>query len=120
MPSLSPQTVATNRALNILTKWRVLLAGWQLGTRPKTDPVAAAVRDHRELTLMLRAEVSALLGVLIRKNAITEEEWLLALQVEAEHLNQDMARRFPGVTAAEDGLTFRNPEATETMKGWLP
>lgn len=121
MPDRPPtQRDKTRRALEILAKWRKLLTGWQLGTRPDTDPVAAAVRDHREATLLLRAEATALTGLLLRKGLIAEGEWLRALQVEAEQLNKDMAARFPGITADETGLIYQLPQAADTMRGWLP
>mgnify|MGYP001587156880 CR=1 FL=1 len=41
--------------INRLTKWRTLFTGWQLGTRAKGDPEGDAVRDHREVTILLRA-----------------------------------------------------------------
>lgn len=109
----------TMRALNILTKWRVLFTGWQLGTRPKGDPEGDAVRDHREVTILLRAESSALVGLLLAKGVITETEWLDELRSEAGRLNKDFERRFPGVTASEDGLTI-DKRALPWMKGWKP
>lgn len=109
---------ATSRALNILCKWRKLLAGWQLGTRTDTDPVAAAVRDHREATLLMRAEMSALTELLIRKGLIAEGEWLRSLELEAIRLNEALARRFPGISASEQGLHMEFPAAAQTMKGW--
>jgi hypothetical protein len=116
---MSEQEKRTMRALNILAKWRVLFTGWQLGTRPKGDPEGDAVRDHREVTILLRAEVSALTGLLLEKGAFTEQEWLLALQREAEHLCRDYEHRFPGVTAHEDGLTM-DKRVLPWMKGWRP
>lgn len=112
------QRTRTTNALNVLAKWRKLFAGWQLGTRPDTDPVAAAIRDHREATLILRAEVSALAQLLLRKGLVAEGEWLRALELEAQQLNDALARRFPGITASEQGLHLKLPEAAETMKGW--
>jgi hypothetical protein len=109
----------TMRALNILTKWRTLFTGWQLGTRPKGDPEGDAVRDHREVTILLRAESSALVGLLQAKGIITLEEWLDALRDEAEQLNKDYERRFPGVTASERGLAI-DKQALPWMKGWKP
>jgi len=119
MPAASPsdQEAVTYRAVNRLAKWRNLFAGWQLGTRPASDPVTAAVKDHREVTLLLRAEVSALTGLLIRKGLITELEWLAALGEEADLLNADLERRFPGVTAHDEGLTF-DRRVLPWMKGW--
>lgn len=52
-------------AMNKLAKWRSIFAGWQLGTRAKGDPESDAVRDHREATILLRAEVNALTACLI-------------------------------------------------------
>jgi hypothetical protein len=54
------------QALNRVAKWRGLFAGWQLGTRPKGDPECDAVRDHREITILLRVEASALTRLLPR------------------------------------------------------
>ena len=62
------------RALNLLAKWRSVLAGWQLGTRTSDDPECRAVRDHREVTLILRAEVTALTRLMIEKGLATREE----------------------------------------------
>lgn len=106
-------------ALNRLAKWRVLFTGWQLGTRTKGDPESDAISDHREVTIFVRAEVSALVGLLIAKGAFTAEEWTLAIAREADLLNADYERRFPGVTADGMGLTFTS-EAQEWMKDWRP
>lgn len=104
-------------ALNVLAKWRVLFTGWQLGTRPKGDPEGDAVRDHRELSLMLRCELSALTGLLLDKGVFTSEEWHAAIAKEARQLNSDYERRFPGVTASMEGLTFTKA-VLPWMKGW--
>ena len=68
-----------HRTLNKLAKWRTLFAGWQLGTRPDSDPECQAVRDHRDLSLMARIDINALLALLIRKGVFTEQEWIDAL-----------------------------------------
>lgn len=115
---MSTQQARTNRALNILAKWRVALTGWQLGTRPDTDPVAAAVRDHREATLLLRAELNALTDLLIRQHVISEGGYLAALERSATQLSDDLAARFPGITATETGLDLKFPEAADTMRNW--
>jgi hypothetical protein len=108
------------RSLNRLAKWRSVFAGWQLGTRPDTDPECRAVRDHREATLLQRAELSALVGLLVTKGVFSIEEWTDALGAEAGLLNEDLARRFPGFRATDDGMDMQMPEAAETMKGWRP
>ena len=110
------------RALNRVAKWRTLFAGWQLGTRPKGDPESDAVRDHREVTILLRVEGSALIGLLLAKGLITQAEWEAALEEEANVLSDAYARKFPGVTATDNGLVMepRKIEAAGWMKGWKP
>lgn len=107
-------------ALNRLAKWRTLLTGWQLGTRPKGDPEGDAVRDHREQSLILRCEATALTGLLMRKGVITAEEFDAAVEREAIELSHDYERRFPGVTATDTGLTIDLARAASWMKGWKP
>jgi hypothetical protein len=107
-------------AVERLAKWRVLLTGWQLGTRAKGDPEGDAVRDHREATLMLRAEMSALLGLLAAKGVLTAEEFTAALEREADLLSADLSRRFPGIKATDQGLEVVPHIAADTMKGWRP
>lgn len=109
-------------ALERLGKWRNHFAGWQLGTRAKSDPESQAVRDHREVTILLRAEMSAMAGLLLRKGIITETEWQAALEREANDLSADYAARWPGVVATDIGLHYE-PKVIERagwMKGWLP
>jgi hypothetical protein len=110
-------------ALNRVTKWRSLLAGWQLGTRLKGDPESDAVRDHREATILLRVEGSALVGLLIEKGVFTAEEWTDAVGREAVLLNANFEERFPGVTAHDYGLSFDGAQAEDIakwMRGWKP
>lgn len=106
--------------LQRLCKWRSVFTGWQLGTRAKGDPEGDAVRDHRELTIMLRAEVSALTCVLIKKGLFTTEEFRTQLQDEAKHLCEAYERRFPGFKAVDVGMTMDLHIARDTMQGWRP
>jgi len=108
-------------ALNRLAKWRSVFAGWQLGTRPKTDPECQAVRDQRELLMFLRAESSALRNLLVKKGIFTESEWFEALEVEARELDKSFEALFPGMRATDEGITIFDPGlAHETTKGWKP
>jgi hypothetical protein len=113
------QFARARAALNVLGKWRTLLTGWQLGTRPKGDPEGDAVRDHREVTLLLRAEQSALSAALLKKGVISPQEWADALEQEAQQLNADLEKRFPGVIASAAGLHI-DKRALPWMKGWKP
>jgi hypothetical protein len=114
--------VSAFEALNTLAKWRAHFAGWQLGTRAKGDPESDAVRDHREVTILLRAEMSAMTGLLLRKGVITETEWLAALEREAVQLSGDYAQRWPGVKATPEGLSYDLAKIRHAgwMNGWKP
>lgn len=102
------QHARTQRALNLLAKWRSLFAGWQLGTRPLTDPVCA--------------ELTALALVLLDKKIITVQEWERYLERAADDLSSTLATRFPGVTANDHGLHIDPLEAQVWMADlhWLP
>jgi anti-sigma factor ChrR (cupin superfamily) len=104
-------------ALNKLGMWRTLFAGWQLGTRLTTDPECQAVRDHREVTLMLRAEVNALVTVLVEKGIVSVDAWDAALEAEAHLLDKQLEQRFPGVTTSQTGLHINYPKVQ--ARGWM-
>jgi hypothetical protein len=106
-------------ALLVLRKWRTVFAGWQLGTRPVGDPECDAVRDHRELSMILRAEQSAIIRLLIEKNICTREEWAHTLCEEAILLDQQYETRFPGFKASEIGITI-DPRGHELLRKWRP
>jgi len=110
---------AMNQALNRVAKWRMLLTGWQLGTRPKGDPEGDAVRDHREATLMLRVDVTALTHLLISKGLVTEEEYFDAVVLAAQDLDDVYSKRFPGVRTTDDGLVM-DQRVAEWMENWRP
>lgn len=110
----------TFASLNRLAKWRSVFAGWQVGTRAKGDPESDAVRDHREVTILLRAEVSALTGLLLKKGVFTAADFDAALGNEADLLSADYAHRFPGFTATDDGMQIDAAIAAQTTKGWRP
>jgi len=107
-------------SLNRLAKWRSVFAGWQLGTRPKGDPESDAVRDHREVTLLLRAEVNALTKLLTDKGTFTIEEFKTQLTEEADYLSAAMEKKFPGMKATDTGIQMDTQIACETMKSWKP
>jgi hypothetical protein len=106
-------------ALNRLTKWKAVFAGWQLGTRPLGDPECDAVRDHREVTILNRAEISTLIGLCVKNGVFTEEDFQRALIDEAEQLSKDYERKFPGMKATDIGMQY-DKRAADTMKDWKP
>ncbi len=113
---------ATNRALQRLTKWRRVLAAWQLGSNALTGDNAQvparvhAVRDHRELTLLMRAELSAFTALMVAKGVFTVDEFEAQLETEAMHLDVMHEQKFPGFVAGDDGITLNNPEALPTLR----
>ena len=107
-------------AMNKLAKWRSVFAGWQLGTRAKGDPECDAVRDHRELSIIMRAEMTALVTLLIEKKVFTVEEWSTALEKEALQLDHNYELRFPGFKTSQHGVEMDVKVAVETTKGWRP
>lgn len=106
------------RIVNKLCKWRSVFAGWQLGTRPDTDPECQAVRDHREATMLLRAEVNALTAVLIERKLIDQQEFSQQVGIEAAHLDAEYEKKFPGFSTNDHGVNIKLPEALATTKGW--
>jgi hypothetical protein len=105
-----------HRSSNRLCKWRKVLAGWVLGTRPDDDAAAAGMRDLQEVRLLLRAEVSAITNVLIDRGICTAEELTLRVADECDLLNEAMAARFPGIRATDEGLLIDPVKAAETMR----
>src|SRR5690348_16102379 len=91
------------RALNRIAKWRSLLSGWQLGTRPLGDRECDAVRDHREVSIMQHVEISALRQILVGKDAFSQEEFNAAMAkwnkgVVAESDQEEAVQEHRGVT----------------------
>ena len=64
----------------------------------------------------MRAELSALAGLLIRKGVITQKEFQVALEHEAWQLDRDYEKAYPGFRTSATGLHMKLPEALETMK----
>lgn len=118
MPSESYKKMLA--ALNKVAKWRMVFAGWQLGTRADNDPEAMAVRDHREQSIMMRTEVSALVRILLEKKVFTIEEWESVITDEAEKLSEILRKRFPGFTATDYGMKIDVALAQDTTRGWKP
>jgi hypothetical protein len=105
-----------SRAANRLAKWRTVFAGWQLGTRPNSDGESKAVRDHREVTMLMRAELSALTKVLLDKGVCTQVEITEAFTEEYEHLDRAYREKFPGFEATDTGVTITPEPASQTMR----
>jgi hypothetical protein len=106
--------------LEKLCKWRSVFAGWQLGTRPDSDPECKAVRDHREVTMLMRAELNALTQLLINHKVFSQNEFSDQVAVEAGLLDKQYEEKFPGFSTTEYGVVINPQVARETTKGWRP
>jgi hypothetical protein len=118
MATLQETADACYSALNKLAKWRSIFAGWQLGTRQSGDSECDAVRDHREVTMFLRADTNSLLALLVKKGVFTEQEWLEALHAEAVQLDKDYESKFPGAKSTSYGMEFDIQTFAKTSKDW--
>jgi hypothetical protein len=107
-------------ALNKLAKWRGVFASWQLGTRANTDAECQAVRDHREVTILMRAELNAQTQLLIRKGLFTYAEFREQLCTEARILDESYEKKFPGFSTSLAGLHVDVQRAKETTRNWRP
>jgi len=105
-----------NRIVNKLCKWRRFFCGWQLGTRLENDPEAKAISNHRELSILLRIEVSALAALCIEKDVFTPEEFTNAVGREAEFLDANYQRSYPGFKSSDSGMVMTMPACADTMR----
>jgi len=103
-------------ALEKLAKWRKFFASWQVGTVPAGDGRYKAVADHRELSILTRAEMTAVTGLLIRKGIFTQAEFGEALERSAKQLDHDYEESYPGWRSLPGGLHMKLPEAVETTR----
>ena len=107
--------------LNRVAKWRSVLTAWQLGTRLKGDPESDAVRDHREATIVHRVEITAIVDLLIKKWIITQQQFIAAVEREAESFSRELEKKFPGMRATDIGIEYYDiHKVRKTMEGWKP
>lgn len=110
----------TRKVFEILGKWRAHFAGWQLGTRSSEDPECQAVRDHREVTIMLRAQMNAMASLLIKKGVVTEQELDQMMALAAIDLCESYEKRWPGARATPEGMTYSIELSKPWMSKWKP
>ena len=99
------------RAAQRLQQFGRLAASRLFGTMLSTDGRSKAVVDEWERSLILRAEMNALVGLLIDKGIVTEAEWA-ARSVEAlRHLADAHAKTWPELTVDETGIHIHDMAA---------
>jgi hypothetical protein len=103
--------------LNKLCKWRMVFAGWLGGTKTMNEGGARAARDWAEKWLIMRAEMNALIQLLVEAKVITFEQFQAQVQFEAELLDRQMERNFPGFRSTDVGMEIYDAKlAAETTK----
>lgn len=103
-------------ALNRVCRWRRVFTGKMLGTNVDSDPHTVGMNELQEARIIMRVELTALAGLMLRKGLITQDEFTAAIEAEANQLNEDYEKRFPGFKATDDGMRMDMPLAAETMK----
>jgi hypothetical protein len=102
-------------ALNRLAKWRKFFVSWQIGTRELGDREAAAITHHVEMSILMRAELNAVIKLLIDTGTVTSGELEDAITVAALALSETYAKAYPGWAATDAGMTMKMPDALNTM-----
>lgn len=95
-----------SRTLKRLCNWGNHIARWQLGWERSVSPELNAVQNAAEARLLYRVELNALAGLLIQKGVFTKLEFIAQLDVEAERVDEDMERIWPGAKAVDEGLLY--------------
>ncbi len=103
-------------ALNRVCKWRRVFTGKMFGSGTEDDPLIVGSNDLQEARLIIRVEMTSITGLLLRAGVFTQGELNEAIREEADLLNADYAKRFPGFTAENDGMHMEPVLAMETMK----
>ncbi len=107
-------------ALNLLAKWRTIFVSQQLGTVSSEDPTGKAVRHTAEQLLVMRAELSAFVGLCMKKGLFSREEFQRAVITECDELQKQLERMFPGCKATPIGMDIDVQTAYTYMKHWKP
>lgn len=117
MSYLNAASPVLEKALNRLAKWRRMFALWHFaGQDLKGHPSYDAMTDLREVVIIMRAELSAMTQLMVKKGVFTQAEWDAQMAVECVHLQVAYEKLFPGIKAYDMGLEFKNPEALQTMR----
>lgn len=72
------------------------------------------------MTMLMRAELSALTALLIEKGVFTALEFSQQLAIEAVHLDKAYEEKFPGFSTSDVGVEINVAESLKTTKGWRP
>lgn len=108
--------LAYERATQRLCKWRLVFAGWMLGTVPDGTPGLKAHKDRIDAQIMNRVELNALTALLIKKGIFTTNEFMQQIIEECGHKEREFEQMFPGYKATDTGISVDPAVAIETNK----
>lgn len=103
--------------LNRLCKWRNYYASWQVGRYAKGEREFDAIADHRELSILLRVELTSVVSLLIEKGVFTVDEFVAKLDDEGVNLMEIYCHSHPGVFASGAGLHITDDAPDFMTKG---
>lgn len=93
------------------------------GTVPSTNGAYKTLISLIERSLFMRAELNALVFLLLKKGVFKEDEWVKQLEEEMEHYFGEISKEFPEVEFDDWGMTVKDIKAfTERSQkeGWPP
>lgn len=107
MDDPQPETAASaearlRRARDAIFLWSRILVSEFTGTTAEDDPRFHYMRHREDRTLALRAEVSALHTLLLRRLGVGQEEIANATADALEELGRSLAETHPGVIVDPD------------------
>lgn len=106
-----------SRILSRLAKWRNVFM--MMATMGSVTSSERWIRDQAEKHLLLRVDANAIVALLIQKGVFSQIEYTAQLEVEAEALMEALEKSYPGFRAGDDGMILANPQAHQTMQGWM-
>lgn len=103
-PDIQALTEKLRTAAQRLRQFGRLSASRMFGTLLATDGRYKAVVGMEERGLFARAELNALVRLLVDKGVFTEAEWTERVAAEMEHLAAEHAKQWPELRAEPDGI----------------
>lgn len=89
--------------VNRIRHWRTHIAQLVVGPAHGTPPFAA-LEHMAEQQLLQRIETNAIVGILLTAGIVTKEDAGAIMQLEAQKLEAQLERRFPGFRATDEGI----------------
>lgn len=109
---MSPTNIAeqfVKNAYAVLSNWKSLFASWATGLRPNQNTSYLAAQEQAETILILRAELTACLNLLLHLGVVTKDQFDEKFCEAVILLNQALENKFPGFKSTNEGLVLDKP-----------